>query len=368
MLTPGDPAPWFVTKSSVNPKFHFDTVAGRYVILSFFGSSTSPAAQRLLKEVHANQRLFDVTNLLFCGVSNDPSDESRLAASPIYAGILMFADFGNTIARGYGLLDTNVSPARFHPTTFVLDEGLRVLAVVPLSGDGVGHIETIANILRQLPPLQQSPRIAPVLVLDRVFEPELCRRLVGIYEASGGQESGFMRDIDGKTTGIVDYSFKRRADCEITDQGLIRELHLRINGRIVPEIRKAFNFHVTRIERHIVACYDAAAGGHFRPHRDNTSLGTAHRRFAVSINLNAESFEGGYLRFPEFGPRLYRPSTGGAVVFGCSLLHEATPVTKGKRYAFLPFLYDDAAAAIREQNKQHLSAEFINLNREPDGA
>ena len=45
-----------------------------------------------------------------------------------------------------------------------------------------------------------------------------------------------------------------------------------------------------------------------------------------------------------------RAPTGGAVIFSCSLLHEATAVTKGRRYAFLPFFYDDAAAKIREAN------------------
>jgi hypothetical protein len=38
------------------------------------------------------------------------------------------------------------------------------------------------------------------------------------------------------------------------------------------------------------------------------------------------------------------------VVFLCSLLHEATPVTRGQRFMFLPFLYDDEAAKIRQQN------------------
>jgi len=88
-----------------------------------------------------------------------------------------------------------------------------------------------------------------------------------------------------------------------------------------------------------------------RPH--STSCG--RRRFAVSINLNSEEFEGGQLRFPEFGPRWYKPPTGGCVVFSCSLLHEATTVTKGRRYAFLPFLHDDAAEQIRERNHQYLS-------------
>ena len=88
-------------------------------------------------------------------------------------------------------------------------------------------------------------------------------------------------------------------------------------------------------------------------------MATAHRRFAVSINLNAEEFEGGDLRFPEFGPRTYRPPTGGAVVFSCSLLHEATPVTQGRRYAFLPFLYDEAGERVRAENLRFLA--------EPDG-
>jgi predicted 2-oxoglutarate/Fe(II)-dependent dioxygenase YbiX len=61
-----------------------------------------------------------------------------------------------------------------------------------------------------------------------------------------------------------------------------------------------------------------------------------HRRFAVTINLNAEDYEGGDLRLPEFDRRTYRAPTGGAVVFSCSLLHEATPVTKGTRYWSAP--------------------------------
>jgi predicted 2-oxoglutarate/Fe(II)-dependent dioxygenase YbiX len=44
------------------------------------------------------------------------------------------------------------------------------------------------------------------------------------------------------------------------------------------------------------------------------------------------------------------------VVFSCSLLHEATPVTRGTRYATLPFLYDDAAAAVREAGQASLVA------------
>jgi predicted 2-oxoglutarate/Fe(II)-dependent dioxygenase YbiX len=56
------------------------------------------------------------------------------------------------------------------------------------------------------------------------------------------------------------------------------------------------------------------------------------------------------LSFPEFGNRRYQPPAGGALVFSCSLLHEVSPVTRGRRYAFLPFLYDEAAARVRQEN------------------
>ena len=211
-------------------------------------------------------------------------------------------------------------------------------------------------LLAALPPIEGngwSDGLAPVLIVPRILEPDLCRRLIAAYEADGGAESGFMTARDGRSVGVHDPSRKRRSDYMIEDGELRALLSQRIGRRLVPMIERATAFRPTRIERYIVACYEAGAGW-FRPHRDNTTLGTAHRRFAVTINLNAEDYEGGELRFPEFGNRTYRAPTGGAVVFSCSLLHEATPVTSGRRYAFLPFLYDDDAAEIRERNRQHI--------------
>jgi predicted 2-oxoglutarate/Fe(II)-dependent dioxygenase YbiX len=152
-----------------------------------------------------------------------------------------------------------------------------------------------------------------------------------------------MRDVDGNTVTVrvLDHRLKRRRDCLLSDPNLITEVHQRLERRLLPEIAKAFQFRVTRCERHLIACYEP--GGHFRQHRDNTTKVTAHRRFAVTLNLNADAYEGGDLRFPEFCARTYRAPTGGAIVFGCSILHEALPVTNGTRYAFLPFLYDEAA-------------------------
>jgi predicted 2-oxoglutarate/Fe(II)-dependent dioxygenase YbiX len=165
-----------------------------------------------------------------------------------------------------------------------------------------------------------------------------------------------MRDVNGRTVAIVDHGHKRRRDRMIEDDVLRNACMARIHDRLIPELRKAFQFRATRIERYLVACYDAEEGGHFRRHRDNTTKGTAHRRFAVSLFLNSGQYEGGFLRFPEFGSGLYTAPAGGAVVFSCSLLHEATPVTQGRRYMFLPFLYDEDARRIREENVSFLGS------------
>jgi hypothetical protein len=85
-----------------------------------------------------------------------------------------------------------------------------------------------------------------------------------------------------------------------------------------------------------VACYDAADNGFFRAHRDNTTKGTAHRRFAVDHKPERRGLRG---RRPVLSGATYRAPTGGAVVLA------RRPVTRGKRY--LPFLYDEAAAQVR---------------------
>ena len=81
-----------------------------------------------------------------------------------------------------------------------------------------------------------------------------------------------------------------------------------------------------------------------------------HEHEPFALQLPEHPRDGGDLRFPEFGSRTYRPPTGGAVVFSCSLLHEATPVTRGRRYAFLPFFFDEAGEALRQANLKFLDA------------
>jgi predicted 2-oxoglutarate/Fe(II)-dependent dioxygenase YbiX len=114
---------------------------------------------------------------------------------------------------------------------------------------------------------------------------------------------------------------------------------------------------VTRREDFRIACYDASRGGYFRPHRDNTTDGTAHRRFAMSLLLNND-YDGGFFRFPEYGKHTFRPEAGGAVIFSCSLLHEATDVTAGRRFVLLSFLYGETEAKAREEYNRRVGGDY----------
>ena len=329
-----------------NPRYAIPSVAGRWTVLLFLprdGGEDRAALEAAIAPVRA--LLDDQRALLFLvapraealGVElRDHLPGIRALADPDGAAL---AACGGAAGEGAAIL---ADP--FH----------RVLASGPLA-----LAPRLLAMLPELPPPERHAGEevpAPVLVLPRLLEPALCRRLIALYEAGGGTPSGFMREVGGRTVAASDPGFKRRSDHAIADPEVLDALRARLARRLAPALRAAFQFEATRIERFIVACYDAAGGGFFRAHRDNTTRGTAHRRFAVTVNLNAEEFEGGELRFPEFGPRTYRAPTGGAVVFSCSLLHEAMPVTRGRRYAFLPFLYDEGGARIREANRAFLDA------------
>jgi len=354
-----EPAPTFFCAASNNPRFSFNTVGGRYIVLTFYGSAAAPGMRDMLEDAAAATDVFDDVQASFFGVSIDPDDQAHERVRQRDFGHRYFWDFDQAVSKLYGAVEGEPGEdgaVDFKPVSFLIDPMMRIMGHQPID-DPKTHIPRLLEFLRRLPKIggpTSAQLQAPVLMIPRVFEPELCKRLVKLYEDNGGEASGFMREVDGKTVGIVDHSHKQRRDYTIEDKDLIQAAQVRFRRRLAPEIKKAFQFEVTRMERYIVACYDANEGGYFRPHRDNTTKGTAHRRFAVTLNLNSEDYEGGYLRFPEFGPQLFKAPTGGAVVFSCSLLHEALPVTKGVRYVFLPFLYDDAAAAIREQNNQFL--------------
>ncbi len=339
----GDLAPLFVGRTDEIEAYNIGVVAGRFVLLMMFGSLGVDACAAAHDQVLARRNLFDDQDALFFGVSVDPADHRARGLRNQAPGLRYFQDYDLAVSRLYGLLEGD----QLRPAIFLLDPMLRVMAAEP--------IEAVAQVLDRLEAAlseqaRAEPGFAPVLTVPRVLEPDLCERLIAHYHQVGGEPSGFAIEVDGRTVQRIHPGLKRRRDVWIADEALRAEVRWRLTERLFPMIHRAWGWRATEIERDIVTCYDSADQGFFSAHRDDATAGTAHRRFAVTVNLNAEAYGGGELRFPEFGRRLYKPPTGSAVVFGCSLLHEARPVTAGVRYALTPFLYDEAAARLRARN------------------
>ena len=229
-------------------------------------------------------------------------------------------------------------------------------------------VEEVRKFMRDLPAVDAAagvPLCAPALIVPRVLEKSFCDQLIGLYEQDGGTESGFMLDQDGKTSTVVNHYLKSRRDLVLRDPETRDEIRSRVVRRLVPAIERFFQYRPTRMDRYMVSCYSAETGGHFFRHRDNMNAGARHRRFAVSINLNKD-YDGCDLIFPEFGRRVYRAPHGGAIVFSTGALHQVTPVTRGKRYAFVPFLYGEEEARLRMANNALLQTGEVHYTGEHD--
>jgi predicted 2-oxoglutarate/Fe(II)-dependent dioxygenase YbiX len=345
----GDPVPWFSAPVMTGGSFDLHVSAGRWVVLSFLGSPADPRAMIEVAElVQASAGLGEDHVIVGCVFTGQPDDVASLAAAGSN-GLFFLTDYDGAISRSFGASDM--------PRTIVLDPMLRSIADIAWDNPQ-GHAETVRNVVRSLPDIDQSagvPMFAPALIVPRVFSFELCDFLVQFYQQQGGVDSGFQFDVGGKTTTVSDWRLKRRSDVPVAAPEVRELVRSQIVRRLLPQIEQNFQFKATRMDRYIVACYDSEVGGHFHRHRDNVNAGAQHRRFAVSINLNSD-FEGCDLMFPEFGRKAYRPPEGGALVFSCGALHQVTPVTKGRRYAFLSFLYGEEDAKKREANNANLHA------------
>jgi predicted 2-oxoglutarate/Fe(II)-dependent dioxygenase YbiX len=247
---------------------------------------------------------------LLCVLSDEPATD---------IGVPVWSDREGTVTAAYGVTAGEL-------TAVVLDPNLRVVGVVVGDRFAEQVIGLLDGALHRDPAVQVVTQ-APVLLLPRVLDAAFCARLIRVWEQEGGVDTGVAR----ASGDVLDASYK-----------LLRELSSVVGRRVLPEVHKAFAFRATRFEGFKIACYDAATGGFFRAHRDNLTRSTAHRVFALTLNLN-DGYEGGQLRFPEYSNQLYQPDVGAALVFSCAHLHEVLDVTAGRRFVLLSFLYGEPA-------------------------
>ncbi len=183
-----------------------------------------------------------------------------------------------------------------------------------------------------MPALMQGTA-PPVLILPRVFEPELCQSLIALWQHSERNETG----VSSRYGNVSMAQAKRTEDHTVADPAAIRAISDRLAYRVGPELLRGFGYDRPFVfDAHVILSYGAEEKHYFKAHRDNGAPQTADRAFAVSLNLN-EDYEGGELIFPEYGRLRFKPPAGAAAVFSCALLHEALPVTKGRRYVLTSF-------------------------------
>ena len=361
-LEVGDQLPAFELPATGGTRISLDKLVGKPLVIFFYlqdGAAGCTAQVCAFRDLENDFRKLGVQVL---GVGIEPIESHEKFASENALPFPLLSANGSDVLARYGVLETlaltNQSGIAARRITYLIDPSFRIFKTY-LDVSSASHAaEVLEDASRML--LREEPRMivqhAPVLLIPNVLPPEVCQRCIELW-ATENEDSGFMREIEGKTVGVTDYNHKIRRD-HFVQKGPDEEMIMRyISSRVVGRIRMAFNYSVTRKEDFRVACYDASRGGYFRPHRDNTTGSTAHRRFAMSLLLN-DDYEAGHLRFPEYGPHLYRPDAGGAVIFSCSLLHEATDVTAGRRFVLLSFLYGDAEAKAREEYNRRTGGSY----------
>lgn len=328
----GDFAPDFVLRDERgNPVFSRGPYfACRFTLLLFVPDPDAPDQAALLSDIGARAAKMKRDDLAILAVTRKAPPENRQLKAARKAPFRFLSDNGGKTLAAYGVVGD--------PRAVLVNSNARIIAF-PLPQAVLDTALAEIDRPAHRPEATVVTAHAPVLLIPNVLSADDCAALIDLYERDN-YETGVATEASGVGAQEIDHSFKHRRDHQIADPDMIARVNNRLARRIVPEIKKAFNYEVTRFEHLRIGCYDAGAG-FFRAHRDNTKPATAHRKFALTLCLN-DGYEGGHLRFPEYGGALYRPAAGGAVVFACSLLHEVVDVTQGRRFSLITFFFGEA--------------------------
>jgi predicted 2-oxoglutarate/Fe(II)-dependent dioxygenase YbiX/peroxiredoxin len=358
-LQTSDPVPWLVAEASTSPRFLLSSLGGHRILMVFLGSLGAEPVERFWRDLARLRPELDRLDVVPIGVSADPADraDERVMRYPELK--VVFWDFDLAIARQFGVVGGEMprdAPLDFEPRAFLIDGSLRLMGSIPIAATNwraAPLLPAIRDLCRQ-DESWRAEMTAPVLMVPHLIQPTLADELIAAWQ-DDNSDSGYMRsDASGKRIGYIDYGRKRRRDHFVPHgSALYHRITDLVVRRVLPPMRHAFHYKVTRVERFAVACYDSEGGGYFKRHRDYQGP-NSYRAFAMTVNLNPEAYDGGDLWFPEFGTRRYRTRAGEAIIFSGALMHEALPVTRGRRFALLSFFYGEREAAARARyNAQH---------------
>ena len=380
----GDPMPELDWTNQRNEpvSLYTDSTCGRVTMLLICRSIGSIAGQ--IAELRDSFDRFKPFDAQIFVVSTDTPEINQAAVQNMGFPFDALSDPGLSAGRGFGLEPSGGAPgdgltggtvgmaimggetlgaAASRPwCAVVLSPNMKILHVItPDAGKSAaaGALEFLNGV-----PSPGAAEIivshAPVLVIPKVLEPDLCARLVELHQTGDIYDGGLTNVQEGDY--VVRREVKTRQDIGVPDgDAEAQRVFANFRKRVFPELFKAFRYRVTRAETMRVGCYIADDGGKFEPHRDDNTPEMTHRRFGFTINLNVGEYDGGNLQFREYGPQLYAPATGDMVVFSVSLLHEAMKVTRGKRYGLFGFFFGEAEEALRKQRNPSFDSATVDV-------
>lgn len=338
-LSAGDKIPFCYGMAADKRYYSFEDQAGRAAVLILAGQAPPEAMAPLIGAFAAEAERLGARGVDVCVLAMVAAPGWPTATVPEGVSLVHCMDPGLFNAAGGAPCVLLIDRATRLIGQYGADDPARTLPAVLAAAGGLPY-----------EPPAEAGIPAPILVRPGLFDEDLRRRLIARFEA-GPHEAGAIAGIDGEGRQVnrVNEAKKHRRDLVLDPSGPLQEevVHA-IATRLVPEIAKAFHAEVEHLDRMLIARYDDD-GGFFLRHRDNSSAHLAWREFALSANLNTGEYEGGQLRFPEYNDCLYSPPAGSGCVFSASLLHEALPVTRGRRYVLLTFLHGAKAEAKRLQ-------------------
>lgn len=356
MLEAGDFMPLFEAHDTEKRLRTMEALAGRFVVMLYIPAGKQEMGAGFYHEVkgklEAAGLLEGTAQVLITDDTMERGEKFR-AGFNISAPVWLDAD--RRIARSLGMMKPGEAPPF---GAFVLDRNLKIAQVrvqadvTSLAGKVLQDLsEAMARHKEHYPKGQVIRYAAPALMVPDVFSPEFCAKCIQAFRNG----KTFDGTVGARENKIYRADVKIRTDFIVHGE-LLEEIDDKFSRSFFPEIKKVFGFDVTHREMYKIGLYTGDKGGFFKQHRDNFDYPMAYRRIASTVHLN-DDYEGGGVRFPEYGDDVYRPPVGGAVAFSGATVHEALPVTKGERFILVAFVHGQEEEAYRRH--------FVTSRNEP---
>jgi Rps23 Pro-64 3,4-dihydroxylase Tpa1-like proline 4-hydroxylase/peroxiredoxin/GT2 family glycosyltransferase len=340
LLEKGDYLPMFELPDYAGKKVYIERFGGKHILAYFLPADDMTFLATLFKHLQDAAAQNGLSGIWEWFVLDTSIEQAGQIKKQLNITQLVLADPDRKVARSLGICQQG--DKRITPTGFVINQNLKIVERF-VTGDPVqlAHemVRTCAQAVNAFTEKNAQPRIitemAPALIVPDVFSAEFSEKCIKSFR-TGHTFDGTVGAEKGKAYRP---EAKIRMD-HIPSAALTAEIDDKLSRSLFPEIKKIFGVDVRFREQYKIGLYSGDKKGFFIAHRDNYDNPLGYRRLAMTLHLT-DDFEGGGLRFPEYGGDIYRPTRGSAITFSCATLHEALPVTKGDRFVLVGFFHGE---------------------------